>query len=80
MGNCMEITEPDGTLIKYWDSINNDLKLEGVSITKNKKTTEYNSHILWAEILDKAQFQFDGYLKIILEIKQAKGMSDLIKK
>ena len=75
--NVLSVTKPDGRVIEYCDSVNEDLKLEGVQITKNENTTFYGYDEIGKPILEEAQKQFDSYLSKIKEEKIRQGLENL---
>ena len=71
--NILTVTKPDGRVIKYVDILRNDLKLEHVQITEKGITTNYTANDeVGKPILEKAQKQFNVYLKEIDEAKAQK--------
>lgn len=76
--NKLIIIKPDGRGIEYIDSSGNDLKLESVEIIKNGITKKYFiDNEVGKPVVEKAQEQFDAYLKKIKEIKIQQGLNDL---
>ena len=68
--NILEVTKKDGTKVRYEDRKGNDFKLESVTFTIGDNTTSYrsiskNGDVV--EIVQKAQIDFDSYLKKIIE-------------
>ena len=52
----------DGTKVEYFDNLNNDLKVDYVTVDGRMANTKKNSRVL--------QKQFDDYLVKILEVKK----------
>ncbi|MBN2459632.1 hypothetical protein JXB28_05080 [Candidatus Woesearchaeota archaeon] len=76
--NILEVTRVDGTIVRYSD-IDDDLKLDYVDITKDGETTRYRRNVIGRKVVEEGQLQFNGYLTKILELKKAKGLSDISK-
>lgn len=64
--NMLTVTKPDGKIIRYVDNKDNDLKLEYMTVTNDAgwETYKIETH---PEILEKAQKEFDDYIKKISE-------------
>lgn len=76
--NRMTVTKPDGRVITYYDWWNNDLKLDGVKITKpDGQETMFEDNDVGKPVLEEAQKQFNSYLEQIKEIKSNQGLGDL---
>jgi len=71
--NTLDVTKPNGRTIEYVDNKGDDLKLEYVEISDIPRS-EYLKFTadteMGAQILEKAQEKFDGYLKSIRIIKR----------
>ena len=74
----LEVTKPDGRIIKYVADIHGNLKINYVEITTQGITKKYSFNTPYGkEVVETAQKQFDEYLKKILEIKKQEGLKNL---
>ncbi len=76
--NILVVEKPDGTQIKYVDSVRDDLKIEYVEITVDGVTQRYRPNDPVGDpIVEKAQAQFTDYLMQIEELRKAEGLENL---
>lgn len=77
--NTLTVKKPDGRIIVYYDIFNDDLQIEEVTIEKTGEATKRYSidNELENPIMQKAQEQFDEYLKQIGTAKLNEGLESL---
>ena len=76
--NILVVTKNNETTIKYVDNYGGNLKLDWVEITSGDTTKIYDEYTDFGKpVIEKAQGQFDDYLKKILEVKAQEGLNNL---
>lgn len=75
--NYLEVVKENGVKVEYRDVLNDNLKLDGLKITKEGVITWYWDDVVGKDVLAKAQEQFDNYLEKIIEIKRKEGLENL---